>query len=172
MTPSDGRSRPGRTRQQERIFLVVVDASEEMPVALRYASLRARATGGRVALFAAVEREGFGHWAAVDDLMEAEQREEAEALLSRHAEAVQAVTGHAPVLYIRHGSARDALLRLIEEEPSISILVLAAGTGGRNPGPLISALTGKLHSRLNIPVTIVPGNLSDDDLEALSQAAP
>ena len=168
----DGTSKGGRTRQTERIFLVVVDTSEEMPVALRYASLRARATGGRVALFTAVEREGFGHWAAVDDLLEAEQREEAEALLSRYAEIAQAITGYPPVLYIRHGAMRDALLKLLEEEPSISILVLAAGRGGRNPGPLISALTGKLHSRLNVPVTIVPGNLTDDDLEALSQAAP
>ncbi|MCY4394499.1 MAG: universal stress protein [Rhodospirillaceae bacterium] len=167
----DGTSKGGRTRQTERIFLVVVDSSEEMPVALRYASLRARATGGRVALFTAVEREGFGHWAAVDDLLEAEQREEAEALLSRYAEDAKAITGEAPVLYIRHGATRDALLGLLEEEPSISILVLAAGRGGRNPGPLISALTGKLHSRLNVPVTIVPGNLTDDDLEALSQAA-
>lgn len=83
----DGTSKGGRTRQTERILLVVVDSSEEMPVALRYASLRARATGGRVALFTAVEREGFGHWAAVDDLLEAEQREEAEALLSRYAKS-------------------------------------------------------------------------------------
>jgi len=167
-----GESDAGRARQTERIFLVVVDDSDEMPVALRYASLRARATGGRVALFTAVEKEDFGHWAAVDDLLEAEQREEAEALLSRYAEVVQEVTGQPPVLYIRNGATRDALLKLLEEEPFISILVLAAGTGGRNPGPLISALTGKLHSRLSIPVTIVPGNLTDDDLEALSQAAP
>ena len=167
-----GKSDHHRTRQTERIFLVVVDDSDEMPVALRYASLRARATGGRVALFTAVEKEDFGHWAAVDELLEAEQREEAEALLSRYAETVQEVTGQPPVLYIRNGSTRDALLKLLEEEPTISILVLAAGTGGRNPGPLISALTGKLHSRLSIPVTIVPGNLSDEDLDALSQAAP
>lgn len=171
MAVLDGTSTGGRSRQTERIFLVVVDSSEEMPVALRYASLRARATGGRVALFTAVEREGFGHWAAVDDLLEAEQREEAEALLSRYAEVTQEITGHPPVLYIRHGATRDALLNLLEEEPSVSILVLAAGRGGRNPGPLISALTGKLHSRLNVPVTIVPGNLTDDDLVALSQAA-
>jgi len=160
-----------RRRQTERIFLVVVDDSDEMPVALRYASLRARATGGRVALFAAVEREDFGHWAAVDDLLETEQREEAEALLSRHAEAVKEVTGQPPVLYIRNGAARDALLKLLEEEPSISILVLAAGTGGRNPAPLISALTGKLHSRLSGPFTIVPSNPTADDLEALFLAA-
>ena len=127
----DGGSTRGRARQTERIFLVVVDASAEMPVALRYASLRARATGGRVALFTAVEKEGFGHWAAVDDLLEAEQREEAEALLSHYAEVAQAVTGQSPVLYIRHGSTRDALLKLIEERA----LDLHSGAGGRHRRP-------------------------------------
>jgi nucleotide-binding universal stress UspA family protein len=158
----------GRQKQEERIFLVVADQSEEMPVALRYASRRAKATGGRVALFAAVEREDFGHWAAVDDLMEAEQRDEAEAMLSRYAETVQEITGVPPVIYIRHGQIRDALLKLIDEEPTISILVLAAGTGGRNPGPLISALTGKYYSRVQIPITIVPGTLTNEDIDVLT----
>lgn len=158
----------GRRKQEERIFLVVADQSEEMPVALRYASRRAKATGGRVALFSAVEREDFGHWAAVDDLMEAEQREETEAMLSRYAETVQDITGVPPVLYIRHGQLRDALLKLIEEEPTISILVLAAGAGGRSPGPLISALTGKYYGRVQIPVTIVPGTLTNEDIDLLT----
>jgi nucleotide-binding universal stress UspA family protein len=157
-----------RQKQEERIFLVVADQSEEMPVALRYASRRAKATGGRVALFAAVEREDFGHWAAVDDLMEAEARDEVETMLSRYAEAVQEVTGAPPVIYIRHGQIRDALLKLIDEEPTISILVLAAGTGGRNPGPLISALTGKYYSRVQIPITIVPGTLTNEDIDVLT----
>jgi nucleotide-binding universal stress UspA family protein len=158
----------GRPKQEERIFLVVADQSEEMPVALRYASRRAKATGGRVALFAAVEREDFGHWAAVDDLMEAEQRDEVESTLSRYAEAVQEVTGAPPVIYIRHGQMRDALLKLIDEEPSISILVLAAGTGGRSPGPLISALTGKYYNRVQVPITIVPGTLTNEDIDVLT----
>jgi nucleotide-binding universal stress UspA family protein len=157
-----------RAKQEERIFLVVADQSEEMPVALRYASRRAKATGGRVALFIAVEREDFGHWAAVDDLMEAEQRDQAEAIMSRYGQTVQDITGVPPIIYIRHGRMRDALLRLIGEEPTISILVLAAGTGGRNPGPLISALTGKYYSRVQIPIMIVPGTLTDEDVDALT----
>ncbi len=157
-----------RPKQEERIFLVVADQSEEMPVALRYASRRAKATGGRVALFAAVEREDFGHWAAVDDLMEAEQRDETEAMMSRYAETVQDITGVPPIIYIRHGQTRDALLKLIDEEPTISILVLAAGTGGRSPGPLISALTGKFYGRVQIPITIVPGTLTNEDIDVLT----
>ena len=127
----DEGSNRGRARQTERIFLVVVDASAEMPVALRYASLRARATGGRVALFTAVEKEGFGHWAAVDDLLEAEQREEAEALLSRYAEVAQAVTGQAPVLYIRHGFDAGRPF----EADRRRALDLHSGAGGRHRRP-------------------------------------
>jgi len=57
---------------------------------------------------------------------------------------------------------------LIEEEPSISILVLAAGTGPEGPGPLISYLTGKPAARLRIPITIVPGRLTVEELDAVS----
>jgi hypothetical protein len=57
---------------------------------------------------------------------------------------------------------------MINEEPTISILVLAAGTGAEGPGPLISYLTGKQAARLRIPITIVPGGLTLDQVEALS----
>ena len=73
-----------------------------------------------------------------------------------------------PVVFIRRGSARDQLLELLVEEPSISILVLAAGTGSKGPGPLISTLAGKLYSKLQVPITIVPGTLSDEDIDALT----
>ena len=43
-----------------------------------------------------------------------------------------------PIVYIREGRTRDELLQLINEEPAISILVLAAGTGPEGPGPLIT----------------------------------
>jgi nucleotide-binding universal stress UspA family protein len=157
-----------RDRQAERVFLVVVDESEEMHVALRFASRRAAATGGRVALFSALEPSDFGHWQAVDDLIEQEQREEAETAIKKYADQVHEMCGKMPVVYIRKGTAGDQLLQLLGEEPSISILVLAAGTGSKGPGPLISALTGKLYSRVQVPITIVPGTLSDEDVDALT----
>ena len=73
-----------------------------------------------------------------------------------------------PMVYIREGRRPDELLALISEEPTISILVLAAGTGPEGPGPLISYLTGKASARLRIPITIVPGGLSLDQVDALS----
>lgn len=155
-------------QSSRRVFLVVVDDSAEMPVALRFASRRARATGGRVALFYVIEPADFGHWMAVEDLMEKERRLVAEEVLTKHSDQVAEITGEVPMLYIREGTVRDALLALLVEEPQISILVLATGSGSRGPGPLIAALTGKFYKRLNIPLTIVPGNLSDDEVDVLT----
>ncbi|WP_142849164.1 universal stress protein [Telmatospirillum sp. J64-1] len=150
-----------------RTFLVVVDETEEMQAALRYACLRARNTGGRVALLRVIEPAEFQHFAMIGELMSEEAREEAEQLLQRLAAEVNDVSGQLPILYVREGLTRDELLTLIEEEPSISILVLGAGTGPDGPGPLVSALTGKYVNKLRIPITIVPGTLSDDDIGEL-----
>ena len=152
------------TTPQQRIFLVVVDDSAEMPVALRYAALRARHTGGRVALLYVIEPSDLQHWIAVESLMREERREEAEQLLNKLSQEVLELAGSHPVVYIREGRRRDELLKMLDEEPSISILVLAAGTGPEGPGPLITALMGKSIAKLRIPVTIVPGGLTEDQL--------
>jgi nucleotide-binding universal stress UspA family protein len=153
---------------QQRIFLVVVDDSEEMPVAMRYAALRARHTGGRVALLYVIEPSDLQHWMAVESLMREERREEAEQLLNKLSQEVLELSGSHPVVYIREGRRRDELLAMLDEEPSISILVLAAGTGPEGPCPLITALLGKAMAKLRVPVTIVPGGLTDAQLEQVS----
>ncbi|MEW5729923.1 MAG: universal stress protein [Pseudomonadota bacterium] len=153
---------------EHRVFLVVVDESEEMRAALRFACLRARNSGGQVALLRVVEPAEFQHFAAIGDLMRAEARQDAEDLLHRLAAEVNECSGHLPVLYVREGQPRDELLRLIDEEPTISILVLGAAPGAGGPGPLVSALTGKFVGRLRVPVTIVPGSLSDEQIAAIT----
>jgi nucleotide-binding universal stress UspA family protein len=151
-----------------RVFLVVVDESEELQVAVHYAARRAAHTGGRVALLYVIEPSELQPWLAIENLAREEQREQAEHLIQRLCEEISPIAGSVPIVYIREGSRRDELLALIEEEPSISILVLAAGTGPEGPGPLISYLTGKPAARLRIPITIVPGGLTVDELHAVS----
>lgn len=148
-----------------RVFLVVVDNSPELAVALRYACMRAEKTGGRVALLYVMEPGDFQQWAGVNELMREEARQEAEQTLQKMAADVQNLSGAMPVLYVREGDRRDELLKLIDEEPTISILVLGAATGPRGPGPLVSALTSKFVGKLRVPVTIVPGNLSLEDVD-------
>lgn len=153
---------------EDRVFLVVVDQTEEMKVALKYACRRALHTGGRVALLYVIEPAGFQHWMSVGNLMREEARSEGEQLLQRMAAQVNELAGKMPILYLREGNRRDELLALLEEEPKISILVLGASTGKRGPGPLISALTGKFLGKLHIPLTLVPDSLTDEEIDAIS----
>ena len=159
---------PAPADTSDRVFLVVVDETEEMKVALRFACQRARRTGGRVALLYVIEPAEFQHWMAVEDLMREEARSEGEQLLQRLAAQVNELVGTIPVLYVREGKVREELFKLLDEEPLISILVLGANTGSRGPGPLVSALTGNMIGKLRIPVTVVPGNLADDEIDSVS----
>ena len=155
-------------RQRNRIFLVVVDATEEMRLALRYACRRARSTGGRVALLYVMEPADFQHWMAVEEKMREERREEAERVLHDLSAEVNALTGQVPVLYVREGKTSDQIVELIEEEPDISILVLGAGVSKKGPGPLVSSLAGKLSGGFPVPILVVPGNLTPEQIDSLS----
>jgi nucleotide-binding universal stress UspA family protein len=151
-----------------RVFLVVVDATPEHRIAVRYAARRAAHTGGRLALLYVIEPMELQHFLAIEELARAERREAAEELLQGLCEDIAPIAGTMPSVYIREGRPRDELLALINEDPTISILVLAAGTGPEGPGPLVSYLAGKRAARLRIPITIIPGGLTLDQVDALS----
>ncbi|MDO8607673.1 MAG: universal stress protein [Phaeospirillum sp.] len=151
-----------------RVFLIVVDDSPEMRAALRFACRRARSSDGQVALLRVIEPAEYQHFASIGNLMRAEAREAAEELLHRLATEVNALSGHVPVLYVREGEPREELIKVIAEEPSISVLVLGADTGSKGPGPLITALTGKYMGKMRVPVTIVPGSLTDDQIDQIT----
>jgi nucleotide-binding universal stress UspA family protein len=154
--------------RRDRVFLVVVDDSTERAVALKYACLRAAKSGGRVALLRVVEPVEQSEWAHIGAMMAEERREEAEALLAGLAAQVKEITGGLPTLIIREGVLADELLALLEEDPQISILVLATAAGAKGPGPLVSAFTGRLATRMTVPMTLVPGGMSDAELDRVT----
>ena len=154
--------------ESERVFLVVLDNSVEMRVALQFACLRARRTGGRVAFLFVQEPADFQHWVAVGDLMREEAREEGEEMLQRLSADALKWAGSLPIYYMREGDRREELFSLLEEEPSISVVVLAASDGPEGPGPIISYVLGKGAGRLHIPITIVPGSLTEEEIDALT----
>ncbi|MEX2642257.1 MAG: universal stress protein [Acetobacterales bacterium] len=161
-------SPPRSSADAERVFLVVVDDTEEMHAALMFACQRARRTSGRVALLRVIEPVEFQHWGSVARLMRSEAREEAEQLLHRLSEDVHTWSGKVPVLHVREGMAQEEILALIDEDRSICILVLGADIGPGGPGPLVSQFTSKLVARLHVPMTIVPGNMTDEQIRQMA----
>ncbi len=151
-----------------RTFLVVVDETEEMRNALRYACRRAQHTNGRVALLNVVETGEFQHWLGVGRVMEQEARSQAEQRMQILATEVFDQTKLMPVVHIREGKRAEEVVALLQEDPSISLLVLATASGSGNPGPLVTYLLSHFGGRIRIPITLVPGELSVEEIDALS----
>ncbi len=156
------------SKQAERMFLVVVDQTDEMKTALYFACRRALRTGGRIALLYVIEPPEFQHWLGVERVMEAEAREEAEKTLQVMAEHVQEIVGKMPVLHVRQGRRREELLALINEDPEISVLVLGTAAGHEDPGPLVNYLIGQMGGKIRLPVILVPGQLSEAEIDAVT----
>jgi nucleotide-binding universal stress UspA family protein len=151
--------------ERPRKFLVVVDKTPECRVAIRFATRRAQHTGGRVTMLCVAQLADFQQWRGVEEIMRDEAHQEAENLLHNAAKDVNELSGIMPELVIVHGYPKEVLIELLKNDRDISILVLASSTTKEGPGPLVSLVAGDEYP---IPVTIVPGGLSDADIDALA----
>jgi nucleotide-binding universal stress UspA family protein len=152
--------------QRPRKFLVVADGTPESRVALRFAARRAQHTSGRVTLLSVAQPGDFQQWRGVEEIMRDEAHAEAESLIHAAAKLVNELSGVFSELVILHGRRTDCLKELIASDRDISILVLAASTAKEGPGPLVSSFAGSPDHP--IPVTIVPGGLTDEAIDALT----
>lgn len=159
--------RQSRLEGHRRKFMAVIDNTPECGRAVHYAGMRAKNSGGGLVLIYVVSDADFNQWIGVGDIMRAEAREEAEAIMAKVAQEVRETIGAEPELVIREGKAAEQILQLIEEDRDIAILVLAASSAKEGPGPLVSSIAGR-GAAFPIPVTIVPETLSDEDIDALS----
>lgn len=149
-------------------FLAVVDDSDECAKAVRFAARRCARVGAAIVLLGVVTPPEHETWLGVGEVMQAEAEEQAEKLLDEAAASVRALAGLEPEKVVRTGDKADEVVKLIEADEDISLLVLAAGSGRDGPGPLVSGLAGKSAASFPIPVAIVPGHLEDEEIDALA----
>ena len=150
-----------------RKFLVVLDDSRECLNAMRFAAMRAAKTGGGVAVLSVVPPDEFNHWIGVGEVMREEARERIQAHFEVFAKWMRDRQGIDPELIIREGDPVPQIIEQVRDDPEIGVLVLGAAAEGKGHGPLVSQLT-KTSGSLPIPITIVPGDLSKERLEAIT----
>ncbi|MEM1073517.1 MAG: universal stress protein [Pseudomonadota bacterium] len=150
-----------------RKFLVVLDDSRECLNAMRFAAMRAAHTGGGVQILSVIPPDEFNHWIGVGEVMREEARERIEVHYEVFAKWMRDRQGIEPELVIREGRPVDEIMSQIKEDQEVGVLVLGAGTDKKGPGPLVTQLT-KNAGGLPIPITVVPGDLSKEKLEAIT----
>jgi nucleotide-binding universal stress UspA family protein len=174
-TPPSPRPRKKREIYLEghkRKFLVVVDETPECDRALAFAASRAKRTKGRLALLYVIEPEGEAlHWLGVEDVAREEGLSKAKAVFRLFGRKLKTMGFEEliPEEIVREGSKADEITKAIEEDPDIGVLVLGASKNPSGPGPLVSSLAGgKLASSFPVPMTVVPGHLTTDEILALA----
>ncbi len=159
------------TEGHKRKFLVIVDESPEGETALYYAARRAFRTGGGLALLFVIEPPEMTHWLGVADMFRDEQYQKARAVFRLRARKLK-TWGFEDIAHeeiIREGHKAEEIVKLIEEDRDFGILVLGAATDPEGPGPLVSSLAaGAKAGTFPIPITIVPGNLSIEEVKGLA----
>ncbi|MDG2186959.1 MAG: universal stress protein [Hyphomicrobiales bacterium] len=151
-----------------RKFLVVVDDTTECHRALSYASQRAVRTNGKLSLLRVINTSDFKNLYGVEKIMKQEAEEQALSILKELSTRVHNETGLISEIIIKFGEPSIEIINFIQEEKSISLLVLAASSESGKPGPLVSQFTGSKVGNFPIPITIVPGHLSEKTILALT----
>ena len=150
-----------------RVYLVIMDETEEAHVALRFATRRAAKTGGTLHLLASIPPQPFQTFAGVQATIEQEALEKAEASLATAAGSILSEGGPMPIISVRQGEGVKMVREYLAEHPEVAALVLGAAREGL-PGPLVSYFAGANAGQMPCPVFVVPGSLSEDDIDRLS----
>ena len=154
-----------------RKFMVIIDNTPECEVALAFAGRVAQRTNGTIVLFLVIEPAAFQHWLGVQELKTDNQHQRAQEILQEFREklSVMGFKGLRTETVIREGAKAEEITKYIERDEDVAILVLAASADKKGPGPLVSSLaTGSRAGTFPIPIYLVPGSLSLEEIEALA----
>lgn len=149
-----------------RKSLIILDDTPEMLNAMRFAAIRAAKTGGGLVMLAVISPEEFQHFMGVADVMRAEAHEKIEAHFQIFKDRLEKREGITPTLAIREGDAVEQIIDYVKSDPEIGVIVVGSSADKAGPGPLVTALTGRRLNDLRVPITVVPGSLSKEDILA------
>lgn len=155
----------------KRKFLVVVDETPECESALAFAASRAQRTSGQLALLYVIEPDIDFQWLAVEDVAREEGHSKAKAVFRLFGRKLKAMGFEdlVPEEIVREGMKSEEITGLIEEDEDIGVLVLGASKDPSGPGPLVTNLAGgRLAGTFPVPITVVPGHLSTEEILALA----
>jgi nucleotide-binding universal stress UspA family protein len=149
-------------------YLVCVAQNEESRIALRFACIKAKKRGGKVGMIHVTEPADVQTLFAVADKMNEERREEAESLMHKLAKEAHDSTGVMPSITICEGTIGEEIINAAIEDHDANMLVLGVASPSSNHGKLIAWIANQLSSKILIPMMLVPGNLTDQQMEELS----
>ncbi|WP_455476833.1 universal stress protein [Bartonella sp. B41] len=150
---------------QKRKILVIIDETPECQRAVAFATQHAKNTNRTLVLLSVIDNSEFQHFLGVNDVMRTESTQQAYRILKQIANGMTQTLATETI--VREGKKIDEILKLINEDKEIALIVLAAGEHTEGPGPLVQSIANR-GTTFSIPVTVIPSNLADEDIESVA----
>ncbi len=149
-----------------RVYLVIMDETEEARKALRFAARRAAATDGAVHILALVQPQSFNAFGGVQATIEQEARDRAEVMATSAAGNLYSESGKMPTIAVRVGEGQAVIKEYLAEHPEVAALVL--GSALRRTRVVVKTHFSAHAGSLPCPLFVIPGSLSSEDIDQLS----
>ena len=146
-------------------YLVCVNSEHYSEVALHFTCFLAKKDHGSILLLHVIEPADYQSLGMVADKMRKEKHEESQALLSELAKKAQEWSGVMPTVMVREGLIEDEIIAVVEADPSIKMLIAGVASESSKKSKIIPPLVSAISTKLLIPMLIVPGALTNQEME-------
>jgi len=151
-----------------RKVIVLVNGDFSTRAAVAWAARWSLRTGDAIVLFHVIEPDHAMGFGVMQDLMRAEQWQAAERMLSTFSAYAEKLTGQMPAHLVREGSLKETVREVLKDEADLSLLVIAASHRESGPAPLIAYLASRMGSRVMVPMVLVPGTMSAEEIDKMT----
>jgi len=147
-------------------IIVCIDTNNPSESALLYACHKAQTSGFNVHLLTIIESSHknlmFGAKA-----FSADNKKIVKQNLRDLIEKASKKTGIMPTITVGEGDVVNGIIKKIKEIPNCAMIIFGKSNNSLSDNIVISKVAQKISNKLNIPITIVPQNLTSDFLENL-----
>ncbi len=149
-------------------YLVCVNSEKYSETALHFVCQMAKDNHGIVTILHVIEPADYQTLGAVAEKMREETINEAENLLKKLADKAKKWGDIMPSLLVKEGLIEDEIIAVLEEDKNISMLITGTASGTSVKSKILPPLVASLGKKLSIPMLIIPGNLSNRQIEDLA----
>ena len=148
-------------------IIVCIDTTNASETALRYACYKAKDTGFSVQILAIIEAS-YKNLLFAAKAIGNEKRQQLEERITKLIDSVCKETGITPAISIREGDISTEIIREVKNAANCKLIVFGKSNNSLSDNTVLPKIVGKIGSKIHIPVTIVPENLSDELLKSLA----
>ena len=167
----DRKTRQVFEKGHKRKFMVIADGTAESEISLYFAARVANRTNGNIVLFYPIANNSLRRWVGINEAQNEIEETKAQSIfrLFRKRLKEMGFEDMGTETIVRKGDPALEIVRFIEQDEDVAVLVLGASADSDGPGPLVEALgAGSWAGNFPIPIYIVPGTLTENDIAHLA----